>query len=72
MALEYIAIWGFTALVAAALAGIIASVKNRHHSFWMAWCFVLPPMLLILVLLPKRVGPRPVSEPLGADDHIDH
>jgi hypothetical protein len=29
-------------------------------------------MLLILAVLPKRDGPRPVREPLGADDHIDH
>ena len=71
MALQYIAIWGFTALVSAALAGILAGVKNRDHSFWMAWSFVVPPMVLILAVMPRREGPRPVRLPLGHDDHLD-
>lgn len=72
MTLQYIVIWGFTALVAAALAGIIAGVKNRDHSFWIAWCFVLPPMIVVLALLPYRAGPRPVRPPADHDDHIDN
>lgn len=71
MALKFIVIWGFAALVAAALAGIIAGVKNRDHSFWMAWSFVLPPMVLLLAVMPKREGARPRRPAIDHDDHID-
>jgi hypothetical protein len=72
MALQYIAIWGFTALVASALAIVVAKVKNRDYSFWAAWSFVLPPMVLVLALLPRRAGPAPARRPLGHDDDIDN
>lgn len=71
MALQYIAIWGFVALVSSALAGIIASVKNREYSFWMAWSFILPPMVLLLAVLPSRSGPRPQPPAMDRDDHRD-
>ena len=54
-----IVIWGGVALVSAVLAGILAGVKNRDYSWWMAWCFVLPPLLFILMLLPRYEGTRP-------------
>lgn len=72
MVLQYIAIWGFVALVSSALAGIIAGVKNRDYSFWMAWSFVLPPMVLVLILMPARSGPPPVRPAMDHDDHRDH
>jgi hypothetical protein len=63
---KIIAIWGVTAVVSAVLAGIIAGIKRRDHSFWAAWCFLFPPMLLILLVMPSNKGPRP-SRP-----SIDH
>ena len=54
-----IVIWGLAALAAAFLGGVLAGVKNRDHSFWIAWCFVLPPMLLFILLLPEYEGVRP-------------
>ncbi len=54
-----IVIWGLAALSAAFLGGVLAGVKNRDASFWIAWCFVLPPMLLFILLLPKHEGVRP-------------
>jgi hypothetical protein len=54
-----IAIWGLVALGSAAIAGILAGVKNRDYSFWIAWSFLLPPLLLWLLLLPRRDGQRP-------------
>lgn len=51
--------WGLVALTAAFLGGVLAGVKNRDYSFWIAWCFVLPPMLLFILLLPKHEGVRP-------------
>jgi hypothetical protein len=63
MAVKYIAIWGITAFVAAILAGLLAGVKRRDHSFWAAWSFIAPPMLLILACLPKNHGPKPKPRP---------
>ena len=54
-----IAIWGVVAIASAIVAGIVASVKLRDHSFWAAWSFLVPPMLLILLLMPSNKGARP-------------
>lgn len=54
-----VVIWGAVAFGAMALAGVLAGIKNRDVSFWMGWSFIVPPMVLILVLLPKNQGPRP-------------
>ena len=56
---KIIAIWGVAAVVSAVLAGIIAGIKRRDHSFWAAWSFLFPPMLLILLVMPSNKGPRP-------------
>ena len=55
---KFIVVWGVMALVAAALAGIVAGLKRRDHSFWAAWTFLVPPMLLLLIVMPKNRGPR--------------
>jgi hypothetical protein len=54
-----IAIWGIVAIVASVLAGIVAGAKRRDHSFWAAWSFLVPPMLLLLLVMPSNKGPRP-------------
>jgi hypothetical protein len=43
-------------------------VKNRDYSSWMAWCFVLPPLVLILLLLPRHQGVRPRQPRLDAGE----
>jgi len=53
-----IAIWGVTALAAAAISGILAFAKNRDVSSWTAWGFLFPPAVLLFALLP-RLGVRP-------------
>lgn len=53
-----IVIWGLAAMLAAALAGFVAGWKNRDYSFWMAWCFVVPPLLLWLIVMKRKAGPR--------------
>jgi hypothetical protein len=53
-----IAIWGIVAIASAVLAGVIAGIKRRDVSFWAAWGFLVPPMLLILLLVPSNKGPR--------------
>jgi hypothetical protein len=56
---KVIAIWGVVAIACAIVAGIVAGMKRRDHSFWAAWSFLVPPMLLILLLMPSNKGPRP-------------
>lgn len=50
------------------LGGVVAGLKNRDYSFWIAWSFVLPPALIVLLLLPVRKGPRPRRETLAEED----
>ena len=57
--LHGIVVWGAAMIAAAVLAGFLAGTKNRDYSFWMAWCFLLPPLVLWLLFLPKRQGARP-------------
>jgi hypothetical protein len=54
-----IVVWGLIAIGSAGLAGVLAGVKNREYSFWMSWCFLLPPLVFFLLLLPKLPGQRP-------------
>jgi hypothetical protein len=66
--LRDIVIWGVVALVAGAAGGIIAGIKNRDYSAWIAWCFVLPPLVFILLLIPKHKGNRPRQPRLDAGE----
>lgn len=54
-----IAIWGTVAIASALLALLVAGIKRRDHSFWAAWSFMFPPMLLVLLLMPANKGERP-------------
>ncbi len=56
---KVIAIWGIVAVASAIAAGIVAGAKRRDYSFWAAWSFLVPPVLLILLLMPSNKGPRP-------------
>ncbi len=49
-----------TVMILSGIAGgILAGLKNRDYSYWIAWTFLLPPSLIVLALLPTRRGPRP-------------
>jgi membrane protease YdiL (CAAX protease family) len=66
--MQSIVIWGATAITASLLALLLAGLKNRDYSYWMAWCFLVPPLVLWLLFLPKYKGPRPRQPSL---DDID-
>lgn len=66
-----IVIWGLTAIAAASLAGVLAGYKNRDVSFWIGWCFVVPPLVVFLLFLPKLEGPRPRRPSLDEEDAAD-
>ena len=50
------------------LGGILAGLKNRDYSYWIAWSFVLPPALIVLAFLPTRKGPRPRRPTIAEED----
>jgi hypothetical protein len=56
---KVIVIWGLIAIASAIVAGLVAGAKRRDFSFWAAWSFLFPPMLLLLLLMPSNKGPRP-------------
>lgn len=66
--MQDIVIWGATALAAALIGAMLALIKNRDYSFWLAWCFLVPPLVLLLLFLPRNAGPRPRQPTL---DQID-
>jgi len=68
---KVIAVWGIVSILCAFVAGIVAGLKRRDHSFWAAWSFLFPPMLLLLLCMPTNRGPRPRRpglDELEADD----
>jgi hypothetical protein len=67
-AVKIIVVWGFLAISCAALAGVLAGIKNRDYSSWMAWTFVFPPLVLVLALLPSIKGPPPRHTSLDEED----
>lgn len=52
--LEIITAWGVSALVSAVACGFLAQSKDRNVSAWIAWGFLLPPTVLVLLMLKKR------------------
>ncbi|MFA5901320.1 MAG: hypothetical protein WC829_19635 [Hyphomicrobium sp.] len=66
--LRGIVIWGGAAVISGVAGGVLAGVKNRDYSAWIAWCFLLPPLVLVLLLLPRNQGPRPRQPRLDADE----
>lgn len=70
-AVKVIAIWGIVALLSAVIGGIVAGVRNRGHSSWAAWCFLMPPLLIVLIMLPVNKGPRP-RRPTLDEESRDH
>lgn len=70
--MNWIVAWGVIAIVAAVLAGFLAAWKNRDFSFWMAWTFIVPPLLIWLLFMPKHVGPRKRRPTLDELDRMEN
>lgn len=68
MAIKWIALWGLISIGTAVLAAVLAGSKNRDHSSWAAWCFVLPPLVIVLALLPTYAGVRRRRPTLDEED----
>lgn len=70
-AVKIIAFGGVLMIASGVLGGFLAGYKNRDVSHWGAICFLFPPALLVLLLLPRNLGPRPRRRPIDAEDHAD-
>ena len=66
-----VVLWGAIAFTSAFLAALFANWKNRDCSSWAAWCFLLPPLLIALLLTPKNTGPAPRRPTLDQLDGRD-
>lgn len=62
-----------SALVAAIIASIAAPVKRRHAGYWMIFAFLFPPIVLVLLFLPRgrRVHNYNRDPFHDEDDHDD-
>lgn len=50
---QLITIYLVAAFVAGLVATMVARAKNRHSGYWMLVCFLFPPLILLLLVLPK-------------------
>ncbi|HRD76370.1 MAG TPA: hypothetical protein PK264_10575 [Hyphomicrobiaceae bacterium] len=69
--MKYIVIWGVVAPLSGLAAGILAAARGRDHSYWAAWCFVAPPLLLVLALLPRATFRYTPRRSIDDDDNHD-
>jgi uncharacterized membrane protein YfcA len=64
----WIVVWGLTAIAGSIAGALLAGIKNRDWSHWATACFLLPPLVLVLLMMPKRQGPRPRRPTLDEED----
>jgi uncharacterized membrane protein YfcA len=67
-AIKWIVVWGAVAMLSAVAGALIANYKRRDVSAWAAWCFIFPPLVIVLALLETNTGPRPRRPSLDHDD----
>jgi len=62
-----------SALIAALIAGIVAPIKRRHPGYWVVFCFLIPPSVLLLLILPRgRSQYDPHRDPFSDRDDRDN
>lgn len=64
---QVVVYWGLTALASMVIGGLLAGLKKRDYSFWMAWSFLFPPAIVVLLLLPP-LPHRPRRRTLDEED----
>lgn len=65
-----ITIYLTAALVAGIVAGVVAATKQRHTGYWVIFSFLCPPLVLILLLLPKGRGSTNMWDKDDIDDRF--
>ncbi len=64
---QVVVYWGLTALASMVIGGLLAGLKKRDYSFWMAWSFLFPPAVILLLVLPS-LSRRPRRRTLDEED----
>jgi len=64
----FITFYGLFMVVCAIIAAVVAKRKNRDVSAWVAWTFIIPPALCILLCLGRKQGPRPRRRTMDEED----
>jgi uncharacterized membrane protein YfcA len=67
-AVKWIVVWGLVSTLSAIIGGFVANYKRRDPSSWAAWCFIFPPLLIVIALLSTNIGPRPRRPSFDQDD----
>jgi hypothetical protein len=65
-----ITIYLASSLISGTVAGAVSTRKRRHHGFWTTAAFLFPPLLLVLLFLP-RGRHRPTAPDREFDDNLD-
>jgi hypothetical protein len=71
---QLITVYLAAALVSGLAATMVARAKNRHSGYWMLVCFLVPPLILLLLVLPRgRNRQDPQRDPFDGktDDDED-
>ncbi len=63
-----ITVIGGVMIVFAILGAVLAGIKNRDLSYWVAWTFLFPPSIIVLAFLPRFDGRRPRRTTLDEED----
>lgn len=63
-----ITVIGGAMIVFAILGAVLAGIKNRDLSYWVAWTFLFPPSIIVLAFLPRYGGRRPRRTSLDEED----
>lgn len=68
---QVVVTWGLIAITSMLIGGLLAGLKKRDYSFWMAWSFIFPPALVLLLVLPG-LAHRPRRRTLDEEDGEEH
>lgn len=69
---QLITVYLVAALAAGLIATMVARAKRRHSGYWMLICFLFPPLLLVLLVLPKGRNPQdPERDPFEGKANED-
>ena len=63
-----VAVWGLAMIICAGVALFVAPYRGRNGQNWAFWCFLVPPALGLLFLLPVRIAPIRVRAAIDKDD----
>jgi len=67
--LAFFTVYLVAALFSMSLAIALAHYKHRTWVLWGVMCTFFPPLVLILILLPRRAGPAPFEVESDMDEY---